>query len=248
MRRHRHPDRTIGDPAPLVAGAGVLPPLMVRDNTGRLVLMGGELRLRALQAGGAIKVRVHVARDWPALAGWLILDARSDGRTSMLRSEVGAFTLKAVRYLNLNALETSQLDGMIGDAYDYTSETVRASRWLQARAADLPAGQLRDAVLADSDLVDAGLLRASSAVSRAGRRKAEAERRNGAAPAAEQRKVFKRSIPALAGTVEALVGLGPISAELTAAERAAWEKALRAAQTHLTRITRDLKQSRENDK
>jgi hypothetical protein len=232
-----------------VIGAGqrkrILPICVTRNPTGHLVLLSGERRLRALVANGVPNVNVYVVSDWAGLAAWLVLDARSEGRTRMKPSEVGTFTGKAIAALRLNGTEISQLDETVGEQNDFRRTTVRESRWMAVRAAALPAGPDRDATRADIRLVDLGIMAPTSVLGRIIQRQRKRERAASALPAADQRKTFNRVMPMLNGAAEGLENLGPLDPDLSIEECAAWEDHLRRSIRILSRLAREFKTKRE---
>lgn len=227
-------------------GVSFAPVLVARTPSGRLVLLGGEGRLHAAARSGRSKIKTYVARDLQGLLAWLELDRRDAGTTRMCRSELARFSAKCQHQLSLSSRNISHLDRVLSEIHDIDPGTIRDTRQLLVRLNASPPGPEHDRTALDIDLVDRGLIRPSSAISRAVLRKKAADVLAGAKPAAEQAKTLGRAVPSLRGLVQALGDMGPVSQDVPPNVRATAEKELRAAYRELSRITKQLKQVRES--
>lgn len=226
----------------LVGGGRFDPLLVTRSSSGRLMLLGGEKRFLAYQAVGRASLRVYVAHTKEAFAAWLELDGK---QSPMVASEVATLSSKAIFQLRLAGKAIGQTDAIIGQAYGFAAKDIQDTRQLINRLATATSDQDRYDIQADMEMVDKGLLRPSSAISRLVLRAKKAENAANASPPSEQEKTLVRALPTLAGTVEALVALGPISPGVPVAVRIKAEKQLRNAYRALATIGRSLKKLNE---
>jgi hypothetical protein len=227
-------------------GAKMFPALVTRTPSGRLQLLGGERRVAAQIEADVQRIKVYVAHDWTGLVAWLTLDSEEPGSSKMRLPELGEFTSKAQRQLALNVRQVGILDKLLAEVHASSQADIQNTRQLVTRIHQAAEGPERAEMTSDLWLVDQGLLRPSSAISRIVMRRKAAELAAKALPAAEQAKMLVRVMPTLAGALEALKSMGPVSADIPADVRKEVDKAFRQAARQLASIAKQLKHIEES--
>ena len=230
----------------ITAKVEFLPPLVSRTRSGRLMLLAGGRRFEATRAAGRTRIKVYSAHDLTGLLAWLELDAREPGGTRMTKSELGRFTSQAAFQLQLNGRQIGQVDRQLMRVHDYGLAEIQYSRQLLKRLDGSLPGPEREQLVQGVADVDAGLIQASSVLSRETINRKRALLVANAAPAGDQQKTLRRALPSLRGTVEALRTMGPVSPEVPIEARTEALKVIHGAARELSLIARQIRQLGES--
>lgn len=217
----------------------VLPPVVGRDQRGRLVVIAGERRARVMVRSGDL-VPIYVARTFEDFRCWLNLDLQQPGRKPLNIFEMSRLIEKAIELLSIRPRKVKAIITDLAEDNGIERDRVSNARSFLRRLKETADPAEKEAMQEDYAAVLRGELSTSTVLSRSTQRLRDAEWRRRALPAADQEKVLEKAIQAISGATDSLVGMGPVSPDISETHRIRWERELRTVQTTLFKIIRDM--------